>query len=196
MITSEARSILAADVKRLTEAVESGKIFPQDVPRMVLGSIVRRASFDAPDGLPEVATAAVNGRVSAATHSDMLAVRAQATVQACIPRLDPESISGLLLYVVGDTRQHGLAIVGLQLLAESSGVEAATRLIAYRDSILAVTKRADQELIERVPTLPSGVRRSVLGALQEARSYLAEGDERSAANFFGTARRLIRRFSP
>lgn len=196
MITSEARSVLAGDARKLASAVESGKIFPQDVPRTVLTHIVRRVSFDSPAGLTPAVVAAVNARVSAATHSDMLAIRAQACMAACVPRLDPESLSGLLLYVVGDVRQHGLAIIGLQLLAESSGVDAAARLVQYRDALLAASRKSDQELIDRVPTLPVGVRRSVNGALREARLFLADGDERSAASFFGVARKLIRRFSP
>lgn len=191
MLTNEARSHLRRDTQILFSRAGSPPD-PALIGRTIVSLILRRMQVRCPSSVVFGARQAVSARLSAQSHSDLLSRRVALLLGALRGQVESEIEAGILAYAIGDDRQHGLAIVGIQILDEASGLEAARRLVSYRAGRISDHESADRGLLGQINALPPQIRRLVLGALDEARLHLGEGDESSAASFFATARRLIR----
>lgn len=195
MVTAEAKRLLAIDAKKLVSRTEGGQIGPENIGPVVLFTIAKRISRILPDKTSRVLTErAVRSKAQTRTHSEMFGFKLSNLLTTVINRMDPESQRGLLFYVCGDAKQHGLAVLGLELLGESSGVEITEKLLQWKTAQLHLLDERDRMTMVQVKELRPQVRRLCNGALTEAAHALAEGDERSAQSWFMQVRRLVRRF--
>jgi hypothetical protein len=195
MVTTEAKRLLAIDARKLVSRTEGGKAGPENIGPMVLFTIAKRISRILPDRTSRILTErAVQSKAQTRTHSEMFGFKLSNLLTSVINRMDPESQRGLLFYVCGDAKQHGLAVLGLELLGESSGVEIAEKLLAWKASQIHLLDERDRMTMLKVKELRPQVRRLCNGALTEAAHALAEGDERSAQSWFMQVRKLVRRF--
>ncbi len=197
MVPGEARRLLAIDSKRLVERVDNGKIGPEKVGPFSLFLVANRLASMADDRVSRVLIErALHAKTDAArTHSELFGYKLSLMLTSTLPRLDPESQRGFLHYVCGDEAQHGMAVLALEILSESSGVEVAGRLVAWRAQVMDQLRKQDQEVLRRARDLPPQIQRLVRGALYEAETALSEKDERTARSWFLQVRMLVERFS-
>lgn len=196
MVTNEAMRLLAADSRRLSKGVEDGRIGPEKIGRFVLFRVAHYVVKAAPDHTTKILVQrAVSGRAGAVTtHSELLGFKLSNLLTTTIGKLDPEEQRGILFYVTGDTRQYGLAVLGLQLLSESSAVEVTTKLVGWRSQYLQGLEERDLEVRRKVDALPLGIRRLCLSSIDEAALCLSVGDQRSAMSWLDQVRKLVARF--
>lgn len=195
MVTTEARRLLAIDARKLVSRTEEGKLGPENIGPVVLFTIAKRISKILPDRTSRVLTErAVQSKAQTRTHSEMFGFKLSNLLTSVIHRMDPESQRGLLFYVCGDAKQHGLAVLGLELLGESSGVEITEKLLQWKMSQVQLLDERDRATMVKIKELPPQVRRLCNGALTEAAHALSESDERSAQSWFSQVRKLVARF--
>ncbi len=196
MVINEARRLLAEHSFKLMRNVESGKIGPEHIGRFVLfkvGGYVAKASPDRTTTI--LVHRAIGAKIDIpTTHSELLGYKLSNLLTTTIDRLDPEERRGVLFYTVGDSKQHGLAVLGLELLGESSAVEVTTKLIGWRGQYLEELEKQDLMVRARVDSLPLGIRRLAMSSIDEAALCLSVGDQRSAMGWLRQVRRLVARF--
>lgn len=196
MVTNEAKRILAADSYRMTKIVEKGKIGPDQIGPYVLfriGNRIVRANMDRTT-ITLVKRAIGTRAGSARTHSELFGFKISNLLTTTIGRLDPEEQRGILHYVAGDQTQHGLAVMALQLLGESSAVDVTQRLVGWKAEYLERLGRRDAQIRASVERLPIPIRRICHGSLHEASLCLSVGDERTAMGWLRQVRRLVDRY--
>lgn len=194
MMLSEARRLLAIDTKVMVEKHSSG---PEKVGRFALFRLARRMAKSIPNrAAHRLIQMAVGAKGKAQTHSEIFGFKLTVLPTKVLPLADPEVRRGILFYVCGDEKQHGIAVLALQILNESSGVEVAQRLIDWKNQQLEEMNVAELEVRKRIRSLPPQVRRLCFGALVEAGHAIAEGDERTAYGWFMQIRRLVSMFAP
>lgn len=196
MVTNEAKRILAEESYRFTKAVEKGRLGPEQICPYVLfrvGNRIIRANQDQATTL--LVKRAIHTKARApSTHSELFGYKLSNLLTTTIGRLDPEEQRGILFYVAGDSTQHGLAVVALQLLGESSAVDVTGRLIGWRSEYLEKLKKQDLAIRSGMDSLPPAVRSLAKSSLSEAGLCLSVGDQRSAMSWLRQVRRLVHRF--
>jgi|GEM_PF-4421498 len=196
MLLGEAKRLLAIDGRRFAKRFESGKAGPERVGPQALFTIARRVLRAAPDGATRVLVErAIRTKAQGArTHSEVYGMKLSILLTTTIGRFDPDVQRGILYYVCGNDQQHGLAIMALTTIGESSGVEVTAKLVAWRKGILDALRQQDEAVLAEAQKLPLQVRRLVKGALYEAQTAMAEKDERTARSWLIQVRRLVARF--
>lgn len=196
MVINEAKRLLAVDSFQLSKGVEKGKIGPESIGRFVLFKVATHIAKASPDRTTRVLVQrAVDARAGApTTHSELLGFKLSNLLTTTIGRLDPEEQRGVLYYVAGDSKQFGLAVLGLQLTGESSAVEVTARLIGWRSQYLEGLEKKDLVVRQKVDGLPLGVKRLCLSSIREAALCMSVGDQRSAMSWLRQVRKLVARF--
>lgn len=194
MMFNEARRLLAADGRRLVKRVESGKLGPEQIGPVVLFTIARRVSKAGDATVRALCERAVRTKASGRTHSELFGYKLSALLTSTLVRLEPDVQRGILFYVCGDDKQHGLAVLGLEILAESSAVEVTGRLVSWRREVIGRLQADDEKTRRAVDDLPPQVRRLCLGAFAQASFALQDGDDRTVASWTRQVRTLVKRF--
>lgn len=195
MTPLEARQLLAHDTKKLVRRTEKGRIPPESIGSVVLNTISGRIRQFGHERAARAATMASRAKISAHTHSDLFASRVILLLSNVVPRYGPDEARGILTYIIGDNSQHGISIVGLQLLSESSGVEAAKKIKLFRDNTIVMLEQQDKEMRRQIELLPPQIRRVIEGSFYEATLAMREYDDRTLVCYMDQVRRLVRRFS-
>lgn len=196
MVINEAKRLLAVDGFQLSKGVEKGKIGPESIGRFVLFKVATHIAKASPDRTTRtLVQRAVDVRAGApTTHSELLGFKLSNLLTTTIGRLDPEEQRGVLYYVAGDSKQFGLAVLGLQLTGESSAVEVTARLVGWRSQYLEGLEKKDLVVRQKVDALPPGVKRLCLSSIREAALCMSVGDQRSAMSWLSQVRKLVARF--
>lgn len=174
--------------------VEKGNIGPEKIGPIVVNHVGLAICNAEPKLTPYVRIAA--GTRGGSTHSERIGLKLSQMLTHLLDRLDPEIQRGILHYTRGDEKQHGMAVLGLELLDEPSGVEIAMNLTKWVGEKLESLNAKDLETRNLVTKLEEGPRRFCLCSLRMAESYLEEGDDRSAMMMFAQIRKIVAKFSP
>lgn len=190
MVINEAKMALARDSRRLMKAVDRG-MGPEKIGPAAFQQILQHLKADASPSVRKAIDVASTAPVPATTHSEKFGRKLSAILSVSIDRLEPDFARGILYYVCGDQRQHGMGVLALELLDESAGLEVTAELLKWRSALLEKMRLKDQAFLSAVKELPPAWRNIANGSLYRAKLMLEVGDERSALMSFRQVRKLV-----